>query len=395
MRPWTDQLKVTIIGATSQSTPALFRALAESPVLSHMRFSLAARNPDRLNAIVRAICIVGGGSFALDCHDCSKTSLSAAIDGASVIVIQVRYGGLEGREFDEKFPLAFGICGDEGLGPGGLSAAWRAWPELDRLLGLVQRVNPDSRVLLLTSPGSLLTRLANLSWPALRLMGFCELPWTTLWHAAFPQLSCHGNASYDYFGINHLGWIYGLQGHDPIPLKYWRLHCERDYVIAEQMGRPESRAAELRRFTNIALRTYATGTREQINAAINLRHAPWYSHALAPLLESLITRTSCFHFFFSRPNNGWNAAFADDDVLEIPHQWSDDKIISRPARMSPPTELVACLRPFVDYERAAAQAILSQQPSGIESALQCHPWVSSPIQAAGLAQQLLRQPRRY
>ena len=98
-------MKVAILGATSQSTPALFRALRGSSAVAQLRFALAARSRQRLDAIVRAVEIIGDRAFALSLHDFSESGLRSAIDDSAVIVIQVRFGGLQGREFDESFPL--------------------------------------------------------------------------------------------------------------------------------------------------------------------------------------------------------------------------------------------------------------------------------------------------
>jgi 6-phospho-beta-glucosidase len=340
-----------------------------------------ARNVERLEAIARAIDMVGKGEFNIERSDCSRIGLACALDRADVVVIQVRYGGLEGREFDESFPCEFGACGDEGLGPGGLSAAWRAWPHLNGLLEQIQQSCPVAKVLLLTSPAGILTRLANFCWPNLQVKAFCELPWTTLQNFNHQQ----AEASYDYLGINHLGWIYNLAGRDPFPLKYWRLDTERDQVIREQRCRNKSRAAELKLLTESALRAYASGSIAEINAAIDSRCAPWYSHALAPLLESMISHQSNIHFFFSEPNMGWNQSFADNDVLEIPSYWDHGQLIRRPARSVPPGNLVKTLTPFVVYERIATRAVLVREKLALEDALEHHPWVTNRANARGLA----------
>ena len=227
--------------------------------------------------------------------------------------------------------------------------------------------------------------MANTCWPELNVRGFCELPWTTL-EAAGGDLGTN-----DYFGINHLGWIYGLDGQAPLPLKYWRLHFERDRALMEQRIRPESRAAELKRLTNTAFEAYATGAKTAITSAIDLRHAPWYSQAFAPLVESWITRTASIHFFFSVPNQGWNPSIKDTDILEIPFQWENGELIRRTPRTGPPRELMAILKPFIRYEKKAAEAILSRDPAAIGAALESHPWVRNGEDAKGLARAIVTQ----
>jgi alpha-galactosidase/6-phospho-beta-glucosidase family protein len=57
------------------------------------------------------------------------------------------------------------FAGDEGLGPGGLSAAWRAWPEIKRLMSEIRQHAPQAFVLLLTSPVGLLARVSINEFP--------------------------------------------------------------------------------------------------------------------------------------------------------------------------------------------------------------------------------------
>jgi 6-phospho-beta-glucosidase len=382
-------MKTTILGASSQSTPALFESLARSPRSSGIRFSLVARSIERLQPIVRAIQYVGNQDYSIQCHDFSPRSLESAVTGADVVLIQIRYGGLAGRDFDETFPRRFGVCGDEGLGPGGLSAAWRSWPALGELLGLIDRLNRNTMVLLLTSPVSLLVRLAANAWPALQMVGICELPWVTLRDATAVEPE---TPAYDYIGINHLGWIYSLGNSDvPVPLKYIRLHYEREKVVQEQRNRLVSRAVELQRLAEAAMRAYARGGREEIASAIASRPAPWYSDSVAPLLLSLTDRASCIHFFLSVRNGHWCPEFRPEDILEIPFLWSEGEFMRKNPRRLPPEEIVTTLRSFIEYERLAASAVLSRDGRLIERALREHPWIESDAQAKALAETIVAQ----
>lgn len=380
-------MNVSIIGASSQSTPALFRALSRSPLLAQMTFNLVGRNQQRLANVVRAIGILTSGRAQVRAYELTEKGLAVGLTDADVVLIQIRYGGLEGRDYDEGFPLTFGICGDEGLGPGGLSAAWRTWPPLKRLLKVVAGTCPCASTFLMTSPVTILTRLARAQIPTLNLRGLCELPWTTL-----RSVSTQDEDSYDYFGINHLGWIYGIRGHPPIPLKYWRLDVQHQAVLAEQLARQESRAAELTRLSIAADVAYAAGTQADIEAAIAARETPWYSDSVAPLLESFIARRSAVHFFFTTPNAGWNKSFPEDDILEIPFCWEDGRLAPRRPRMAPDRMLIAKLAPFIVYERTAAAALLARDPSAVEAALQLHPWVRNRADAHELTEAIVNPP---
>jgi alpha-galactosidase/6-phospho-beta-glucosidase family protein len=163
-------------------------------------------------------------------------------------------------------------------------------------------------------------------------------------------------------------------------------------VFAEQ--RRHSRAAQLRKLSETALACFADGGARQIEACLDARPAPWYSHALAPYLESLVTRTSALHFFFSDANAGWHREFADDDVLEFAHRWDHGELARKPVRLAPPHELLMRLRPLVHYERQAAQAVLLRSRAALRHALSAHPWVCSTQAAGKLASAMFAGHRR-
>src|SRR5262245_63791006 len=126
------------------------------------------------------------------------------------------------------------------------------------------------------------------------------------------QVDPSGTASYDYFGVNHLGWLYGFPDRASVPLKYWKLHFEPERVLDGQ--RRSSRAAELQRLSRAAFDAYRLGCRDEVLNAIHSRPAPWYSEAFVPYLDSLWNKDSRVHFFFSVANAGWNPDFGDPDV---------------------------------------------------------------------------------
>ncbi len=59
-----------------------------------------------------------------------RRDLDRVLDGADVVLIQMRVGGLDARVLDETFPRAFGLPGEETMGPGGFANALRTVPAL-------------------------------------------------------------------------------------------------------------------------------------------------------------------------------------------------------------------------------------------------------------------------
>src|SRR5207237_5067388 len=117
-------------------------------------------------------------------------------------------GGYAARATDETFPLRYGIPGDETLGPGGLCAAIRNLKAVQPALHQISKFAPEALILMLSSPRGLLVRASKRLFPHLRVMGICELPWTTLADTCRAAGTQAAGVRFDYFGVNHLGWLY-------------------------------------------------------------------------------------------------------------------------------------------------------------------------------------------
>ncbi|MFI5389599.1 MAG: hypothetical protein ACHQY2_07735, partial [Candidatus Eremiobacterales bacterium] len=313
---------------------------------------------------------------------------------------------------DETFPLGFGIPGDEGIGPGGLSAAWRSWPTLRDLLASVNETCPRAVVLIMTSPVSLLVRCARTAFPELRVVGICELPWTTLKDVCETVGVDSTAVSFTYAGVNHLGWFGGIacgaldvvdayknhrahaafpsgqliESCQGIPLKYLRLHYDRGDVVLEQKARPVSRGDELQQLQAYAYDVFETGDREGIRQALDARPTPWYEEAVGPLLAAMATSSSStVPFFLSVSCRGALAGFGDDDILEIAHRFRGDDFERIDRSCEVPAKARVDLERFVRYERAASRAVAARDGDALAGALEDHPWIDSPAIASAIA----------
>ena len=101
-------MKVAIAGGSAASTPWLFDTPEIRRLQGRIEACLVGRSEQRLRAVKRAIEIVTGTTVAISTD-------ASAFDGASLVVLQARYGGYAARARDERFPLRYGVCGDEGL----------------------------------------------------------------------------------------------------------------------------------------------------------------------------------------------------------------------------------------------------------------------------------------
>ena len=388
-------MKTAIIGASAHSTPALF----DSDVVldeSGFSFTFVGRDPHRLAGVGHAVDVVAAAHGYRTAHEQRPfADLETGLAEADVIVIQIRIGGYAARNWDERFPTRYGLCGDEGLGAGGLAAAWRTWPELRRLLARLSASGSTALILLLTSPVGILTRCAVREFPHLRIYGICELPWTTLVEVCDGDPAAAYRAMFSYIGVNHLGWFADVRddrgvrvrASDVVPLKYVALGERRPRRDLDT-ARP-SRAHELQALADSAFLAYGAGTDANVVDALRERRTPWYAHALAPLLAGLRNGDSDHLFFLTQRNAAYCPWLDDDDVIEMPFALRGGRLERRALPAWHRDDIAAVFTSLVRYEREAGDAVRSRNRSGLASALAAHPWMTGVQVGADLVDDVL------
>ena len=396
-------MNVAIIGGSAPSTVSLFQYLSSLPLVPALKFDLIGRNNKNLQAVVNAGKLLNiHSAVEIHSHEINTPDYRDAIQAADLVVIQARIGGLRGREFDEKIPLKYGICGDQDLGPGSTSAGWRVWPEIYRILRFISEVNNKALIVILSSPVSLLVRAGVYSFPRLNIAGICELPWTTALNLAQQYFNNQENFDFEYCGINHFGWIYYFtyNGHNVLPkilrsktaalpisdldlLKKYRgmptpyveLHTHHNAVLDAQCKRNFTRALVVEKWRNRALAVFNTQSVENIISVLKERKSPWYEYALGPLIVGLATGKEIAPVFLSVPNKGFSSCFETSDILEIKHGIQEGKLTPVPNNIEPPGEIISAIQQMVRFEREAARAIVDRNTSILTSSLKSHPWV--------------------
>jgi 6-phospho-beta-glucosidase len=390
-------MKIVVFGGTAHSTPALWSYLTNETPVQGIHMVLAARDPERLALCIRACKLLAEeGRNRISDAVITASCGWEALKGADLVLIQIRNGGYKGRSFDEQFPLQYGIPGDEGLGPGGLSAGVRNWPVVRDVLKQVSLFAPAAFVLILSSPVGLLVRAAEQEFPSIRLAGICELPWTTLIETCRVAGCVAEDAQFDYFGINHLGWLYGVASErgpiaGSVPLKYRRLNDDQENVLEEQQrgaGRP--RGAALEEISRRAFATYVNGDGPEVRRFLDMRPTPWYRYGVGPFIEGMAGWPIQTPVFLSVPNAGFDAMFVDDDVLEYAHFFAGEVPRRKGRCQSVPKELLDATSPLVEYERLGTVALLKRDFGHIHRALSAHPWVKSSGVAREMAADIVR-----
>ena len=148
----------------------------------------------------------------------TTTRLDDAIDGADFVFCAIRVGRLEGRVVDERVPLDEGVVGQETTGPGGLCFALRTVPVMVELARRVAERAPQAWFVNFTNPAGLVTEAIRAELGD-RAIGVCDSPSGLCRRVAAALGRRPEELWFDYFGLNHLGWLRSVRDgtHDLLP----------------------------------------------------------------------------------------------------------------------------------------------------------------------------------
>jgi 6-phospho-beta-glucosidase len=193
-------MKIAVIGGAGVRTPLLVNGLTQSD-LPIREIALFDIDHARLSAIAAVARHFRREAQLSLCH-----SSADAIRGADYVFTSIRVGGIEQRARDEAASQQHGVVGQETIGPAGFAMAVRTIPPLVEYVRQVEELAPDAWVINFANPVGPVTQ-ALLTDTRAKVIGICDTP-TELFeevaHAlGVPSAECH----FDYFGLNHHGWL--------------------------------------------------------------------------------------------------------------------------------------------------------------------------------------------
>jgi 6-phospho-beta-glucosidase len=140
----------------------------------------------------------------------ATTDLVDAVHGADHVLCAIRVGRLEGRVVDEDVPLGLGVLGQETTGPGGICFALRTIPVMVRLAETIARHAPSAWLINFTNPAGMVTEAVQQVLGD-RAVGVCDSPSGMCRRVARALGRDPADLWFDYFGLNHLGWLRGVR----------------------------------------------------------------------------------------------------------------------------------------------------------------------------------------
>ncbi len=193
-------MKLAVIGGAGVRTPLLIHGLTRSDVPIS---SVCLYDPDqtRLAVIAPLAARLSGGATVT-----ASSSVAECVEGADFVFTSIRVGGIEARARDEATALDHGVIGQETVGPGGFAMAMRTIPHIVEYAKEVERRAPDAWIINFTNPVGIITEAVHTATGA-KIIGICDTPtelFEEIAHAlGLASQECH----FDYFGLNHLGWV--------------------------------------------------------------------------------------------------------------------------------------------------------------------------------------------
>jgi maltose-6'-phosphate glucosidase len=149
------------------------------------------------------------------------TDKEVAYKDVDFVFCQMRTGGFDMREKDEKIPLSLGVIGQETCGPGGFAYGLRSIRDMEEMVKDVRRLSPDAWILNYTNPAAIVALALDKLFPKEdKILNICDQPVNLL--RSFASLIDLDVNKFEpvYFGLNHFGWfthIYDETGKDRAP----------------------------------------------------------------------------------------------------------------------------------------------------------------------------------
>jgi 6-phospho-beta-glucosidase len=440
-------LKIALLGGAGTRVPLVVSGLLRSR--DELRCDeLALWDPDRerqaaIATVGEAMVRRAGTAFRITVADRAES----AIAGADFILCSIRVGGATGRITDERIALAHGLLGQETIGPGGWAMALRSIPAVLEYARLAERVAPRAWLLNFTNPVGIVLQ-ALVAAGVQRAIGICDTP-REMFENAARELGIESQcAFFDYFGLNHLGWVRRIlvHGEDLLPrllaqpekvariyhvplfnaeylsatrllpteYLYFYLHADEAAAQIKRAGSTRGEAVaeqEQRLFAALATSNGDSARMlERYDDYLAERQATYFlletgesvseldvAHARSELYQKAagydrvavdvmraIAGNRRAVFPVDVANQGAIVHFAANDAVEVPCE-----IDQRGARPLPVGSVPETVRPLLtqvkEYERLTAQASLSGSLSMAAEALRANPLVGERVDAIELA----------
>jgi 6-phospho-beta-glucosidase len=196
-------VKLAIIGGGGFRVPLVYGALLQRRPFDEV--VLHDVDPVRLDRIAQVL-EGQAAEYGARLPFRTTTDVDDALEGAGFVFVAIRVGGLEGRTIDEGVPLGHGVLGQETTGPGGICFALRTIPAMVDLAERTASRAPGAWMVNFTNPAGMVTEALQQVLGD-RAIGVCDTPSALCRRVATFLRRSPEQLRFDYFGLNHLGWL--------------------------------------------------------------------------------------------------------------------------------------------------------------------------------------------
>ena len=434
-------MKIAVVGGGGVRTPLLVAGLTASD-LPIDEIALYDVDEARLRVIggVAARMAARGAARPEPARIELSASPEACVSGADFVFTSIRVGGIERRVRDEMVAQRHGIAGQETVGPAGFAMAARTIPPMVDYARQIARAAPRAWIVNFTNPVGMVTEAMRSESD--RVIGICDTP-TELFEQIAHALELRPDrCGFDYFGLNHLGWvrevyadgapqlarlwnaperlraIYRVPLFEPGALRDLRLlpteyvyyydQPERAFENVRRAGRTRGQAiAELTRVLFDALSDPVADQTAIYTSYLWTRRAgymeiesggeaapPAFTPQLSGYDKIALSVVRAIHFDanaiipLSVVNRGTLPDLLDDDVVEVPCVVNANG--ARPLHAGRAPERVRpLLQQVKEYERLTVRAARARSLDGARAALSANPLVRGRAAAERLVDDLL------
>lgn len=205
-----EPISICIAGAGSTYTPGIIQAMLNVkdmfPVAEIRLYDISEAKNHRTFVIVDYLLRKAGKSIRI----LETTDPKIAFENVDYIFSQIRVGGLEMREKDEKIPLEFGLVGQETCGVGGFAYGMRTMPQFLELVGQCLTYAPNAWILNYTNPETIISEAVRRAYPNAKIINACDMAISISKTLADIYGYDHDAWIPDYYGLNHFGWFTGI-----------------------------------------------------------------------------------------------------------------------------------------------------------------------------------------
>lgn len=348
---------------------------------------------------------------------------------ASFVIAQIRVGGLDAREKDERIPLKYDVIGQETTGPGGFFKALRTIPVMLSICRDMEEVCKDAWLINFTNPSGIITE-AILKNTKVKCIGLCNVSINMRYDAAERLSVSPDELDCRFIGLNHLSVMNHAyyQGKDRIldavsventesVVKNIQKDAEMDAVAKElgcllspymqyfytekealqhekmeAIGLTGTRAAQVKEVEKNLFECYKDINLREKPAALAKRGGARYSMAAICLIDSIYNDTNDVQVV-DVFNNGIIPQLPDDVVIEVNCRIGRNG--AAPLASDVPASVLGLIGQVKAYEEYTIEAAITGDRNKALIALLNNPLVHDVRDAKGILNELLEAHKAY